>query len=454
MNVKKRLRQIAISCLICLLAISAVGQLPKQVHAESVNSNALNVKAKSAILVDANTGQVLYSKNADVMLPPASMTKVMTEYLVMKAIHSGKISWNTKVNIDNKVYAISQNREFSNVPLRKDYQYTVKDLYYPMAIYSADAAAVALAETMGHGDEKNFVDMMNKEAKKLGMNHTKYINASGLDNVDLGKNRAYGGPNDSDLVTARDLAKLTYHLVKEYPEILKIASIPQRNFTAGVNKPIKMVNWDWMLPGLGQNMAKFTYPGLDGLKTGHTDLAGYCFIGTAKRNGHRLISVVMGTNSETARFTETKKLLNYGFDQFNLKTLVKKGQTIKGHQTLPVSKGKDKEVKIAAGEPLKLAVKNGEDNNYKVSVHLDKSKLNSDGKLEAPVKKGQQVGYLTVSYKGQQGNDFLYKNGAKIPVVTAEADDKANWFVLSMRSVGHFISGIFSSAFGLVKGLF
>ncbi|MBM7645543.1 D-alanyl-D-alanine carboxypeptidase (penicillin-binding protein 5/6) [Scopulibacillus daqui] len=454
MNVKKRLHQIAISCLICLLALTTVSQWPKHVQAESGNGNSLNVKAKSAILVDANTGQILYSKNADAMLPPASMTKIMTEYVVLKEIHSGKINWNTKVNISDKVYSISQNREFSNVPLRKDYQYTIKDLYYPMAIYSADGAAVALAEAVGGGDEKKFVDLMNKTAKELGMNHTKFVNSSGLDNVDLKKNRAYGGPNSSNLITARDLAKLTYHLVQEYPEILKIASIPQMKFTAGVDKPIQMVNWDWMLPGLGKNMKKYAYPGLDGLKTGHTDLAGYCFTGTAERNGHRLISVVMGTGSEDARFTETKKLLDYGFDQFNLKTILKKGQAVKGHETLPVSKGKDKEVKIVAGKPLELAVKNSENANYKVSVHLDKSKLNQDGQLKAPVKKGEKVGYLMVSDKGQHGNDFIYNAGEKVPVVTADQVDKANWFVLSMRSVGHFISGAFVSAFDAVKALF
>ncbi|WP_132747617.1 serine hydrolase [Scopulibacillus darangshiensis] len=452
MNLKKRLRQSAVFCLIFFLTIAAIIQSPKSASADT-NTDDLNVKAKSAILVDADTGQILYNKKSDEMLPPASMTKMMTEYLTMKAIHSGKISWDTKVNISDYVYTISQNREFSNVPLRKDYQYTVKDLYEAMAIYSANGATIALAEKIG-GSEKNFVKLMNKTAKKLGMKNAKYINSSGLSNKDLGKFASVGGPNDSNLLSARAIAKLAYNIVNDYPDALKIASTPIKMFTAGVDNPIKMVNWNWMLPGFGANMHQYTYEGVDGLKTGHTDLAGYCFTGTAERNGHRLITVVMGTDSEGDRFNETRKLLDYGFNQFSFKTVMDKGQTVKGHKTLPVTKGKEDKVKIAVKDSLKLALKNGEEKGYKPVLHLDKSKLNEDGKLEAPVKKGEKVGYVTLSSKNGKGYSYLNGQDVKVPVVTTEGVDKANWFILSMRATGHFISGVFSSAADMVKGWF
>lgn len=452
-NIKKAMRQAIVVCFIPFLTVATVFQSPSLASAESNNSG-LDVHAKSALLVDADTGQILYNKKTDEMLPPASMTKMMTEYLTMKALHSGKISWDTKVSISDYAYTISQNREYSNVPLRKDYQYTVRDLYEAMAIYSANGATIALAEKLG-GSEKNFVKLMNKTAKDLGMKNAKYINSSGLGNEDLGKFASVGGPKDSNLLSARAIAKLAYHIVNEFPDALKISSTPVKKFTAGVDSPITMLNWNWMLPGVGANMHQYTYEGVDGLKTGHTNLAGYCFTGTAERNGRRLITVVMGTDSEGARFNETKKLFDYGFNQFDVKTIMDKGQTIKSKKTLSVTKGKDDHVKIAVDQSLKLAVKNGEEKGVKPVLHLDKSKLTKDGKLEAPVKKGEKVGYVTVSSGDKQNYGYLFNNkDTRVSVVTTDSVDKSNWFVLSMRAVGHFISGIFSSGFDMVKGLF
>ncbi len=450
LNVKKHSKQLAIFSLILLLTLMAV--LPTAAHA-ATNTDDLKVNAKSAIMINANTGQILYEKNAQVALPPASMTKMMTEYLVMKAIHSGKLSWDSKVNISDYAYTISQNREFSNVPLRTDYQYTVKDLYEAMAIYSANGATIALAEKLG-GSEKNFVKTMNATAKKLGMDNAKYVNSSGLNNSDLGKFATVGGPNESNLLTAKAISKLAYHIVTEYPQALDIAKIPTKQFTAGVTQPINMVNWNWMLPGFGQNMHQFTYQGVDGLKTGHTDLAGYCFTGTAKRNGERLITVVMGTDSEAARFNETKKLLDYGFNQFTVKTLLNKGQSIKGHKSIDVVKGKTDKVSIKTNKSLKLAVKSGEEKNIKTVLHLDASKLTKDGKLQAPVKKGEQVGYATLTAKNGKNIQTLYGKDVKVPVVTTDNVDKSNWFVLAMRAIGHFISNVFTSGVDWVKGLF
>ncbi|MGV3488555.1 MAG: D-alanyl-D-alanine carboxypeptidase family protein [Tuberibacillus sp.] len=452
MNLLKKFKS-PLALALALMLITATLWSPIGAKAES-NNDILNINAKSAILLDAKTGKILYEKNIDQMYPPASMTKMMTEYLVQKAVHDGKIKWSTVVPISQKASDISHNTNFSGVPLRTDYKYTVQSLYEALAIFSSNAAAVALAELLGGGNEANFVKQMNQTAKKLGMTETKYINSSGLDNVDLGKYIATGGPNDTNLISARDLAKIAFHIVNEYPEALKVSSIPEKDFVAGPGEVVHMTNYNYMLPGFGVNMREFKYPGVDGLKTGFTDAAGECFTGTVKQGDRRFISVVMGTASEQARFLETKKLYDYGFQQTENKKIVGAGYKFKDKKSIAVSKGKAKEVDIDVKETINIPVESGQAKNYKPVLHLDKSLLNKDGKLKAPIKKGQTVGYVTVDYIGKgQKPDYLYGQ-IKVPVVTTESVDKANWFVLTFRAIGGFIGGIFSGAIDMVKGWF
>jgi D-alanyl-D-alanine carboxypeptidase (penicillin-binding protein 5/6) len=441
LNFRNKLGRFAAASLAFVLVLTLAFQTPFASKAEAA-SDTLGVKAKSAILIDFNSGQILYEKNADKVYPPASMTKMMTEYLVMQALHSKKLTWDSKVSISDYVYQISQNRQFSNVPLKKDYEYTVRELYEAMAIYSANGATIALAEKVG-GTEKNFVDLMNKTAKKFGMTDAHYINSSGLENVDLGKFAPYGDKNASNKLSAHDLAKLAYHVIKDYPEALEISKIPLKSFTAGVDAPIQMVNWNYMLPGFGVNMNKFKYEGVDGLKTGHTDLAGYCFTGTVNRNGHRLISVVMGTSSDAQRFEQTRALFDYGYQQFTEKTIAKKNQLIKGQKAVPVHDGKKDAVKIAFGDSYKTAVANGEKVATGYKVVLDRSKL-KNGKLEAPVKKGEKIGYVTLTQKGKSQYGYLYNTNNKIPVIAAEQVDRNNWFIRMFKGIGNFFASIFS----------
>lgn len=441
MNFSKRLHHYAVTGLIFILALILGFQSPFASTAKAADT--LGIQAKSAILIDYNNGQILYEKNADQLYPPASMTKMMTEYLVMQALHSKKLTWDTKVSISDYAYQISQNRTYSNVPLRKDYQYTVRDLYEAMAIYSANGAAIALAEKIG-GSEKNFANLMNQTAKKLGMTNAHYINSSGLENADLGKFASYGGSNGANELSARDLAKLAYHVIKDYPEALSISKIPVKNFTAGVDSPIQMVNWNYMLPGFGSNMKQYTYEGVDGLKTGHTDLAGYCFTGTVNRNGHRLISVVMGTSSDGQRFDQTKTLFDYGYQQFSEKAVAQNDQLIPGQKAIDVHNGQAGSVKLAFGKSMSLMVPNGENSGAAFHVTLDRSKLNKNGQLEAPVKKGEQIGYATLAAGGSTAYGHLFSNDNKIPVVAAEQVDQNSWIVRMFQGIGSFFAGIFS----------
>ncbi|WP_027410561.1 serine hydrolase [Anoxybacteroides tepidamans] len=417
----------------------------------------LNIEADAAILVDASSGRILYQKNIDTVLGIASMTKMMTEYILLEAIKQHRVKWDQQYTPSDYVYRLSQDRDLSNVPLRKDGKYSVRELYEAMAIYSANAATVAIAEIVG-GSEENFVKMMNEKAKKLGLQGYKFVNATGLSNKDLKGLHPQGTEeNEENVMSARAVATLAYHLLKEYPEVLETASITKKVFREGTDDQIKMDNWNWMLPGL-----VYGYEGVDGLKTGYTDFAGYCFTGTAERNGIRFISVVMNAKSNGkstigARFEQTRKLLDYGFSNYSLKELYPAGYQKKGASTLPVVKGKDKSVAIVTKKPLSFVVKNGEEKYYKPIYIIDKKKLTEKGELMAPIKKGEKVGYMTVKYTGAGEDEYLTadgKNAVKVELVTKKSVEKANWFVLMMRGIGSLFSDVWTSVTKTVKGWF
>ncbi len=445
---------------VCLMVlIMALGLVQKPADAASA---AINVNADAAILVEASTGKILFEKNADTSLGIASMTKMMTEYLLLEAIKEGKVKWDQKYTVSADISGLSHNTSLSNVPLRNGGQYNVEDLYHAMAIESANAAAIAIGQIIG-GTNENFVKMMNDKAKELGMKNYKFVNATGLNNRDY-KGPGYdlqivGGPEDENVMSAKDVATLAYRLINDYPEVLETSSVPTMKFAEGTEDEFKMNNWIKML----DPNSKVYYEGLDGLKTGTTDLAGPCFTGTAERNGNRFISVVMNVkhdptvDSYTARFNETEKIMNYAFSNFSIKEVLPKNGVLKSNKTIPVDKGKEKSVKIQTNKPLKIVVENGKENQYKPKVVLDKKKLTKDGKLTAPVKKGEEVGYITVDSK--EKNDLGYlpntgKSDTKVSMVTKDAVEKANWFVLSMRAIGGFFGDIWHGITSTIKGWF
>nr|WP_204558489.1 D-alanyl-D-alanine carboxypeptidase family protein [Bacillus ectoiniformans] len=440
--------------MLSFLLMLGVFQPNQSVQAEE----SVKINAGASMLIDADTGQILYGNNEDELLGVASMTKMMTEYLLLEAIKKNKISWDQEYEVSEYVYKVSQDRSLSNVPLRIGEKYNIRELYEAMTIYSANAATIAIAETIA-GSEKEFVKLMNKKAKDLGLAKYKFVNSSGLNNRDLkGMHPQVGGAEDENMMSARDTAKLAYHLLKDYPEVLETTTIPKKKFREGTDDEINMENWNWMLPSL-----VFGYEGMTGLKTGTTDFAGYCFTGTAERDGRTLIAVVMnatddsGKGSYNARFVETKKLLDYGFQQFEQKELFPAGYQVKGKETVDVSKGKEKQVAIESKEPFVISTKKNQNTNYKPKLTLKSSEFNDEKQLEAPFKKGKVVGYLSAEAKDGQSIEYVTgkgKTNANVAMVTAEQVDKANWFVLSMRAVGGFFAGIWSGIAETVTGWF
>ncbi len=415
---------------------------------------ALNVNAAGAILVDGKTGQILYEKNADSALGIASMTKMMTEYILLDSINKGRVKWDQQYSVSDLAYKISQNGDLSNVPLRKDGKYKIRDLYQAMAIYSANGATIAIAETIA-GSETNFVKMMNEQAKKWGLKNYKFVNSTGLNNRDYQGMQPKGtGSDEENVMSPRSVATLAFHLINDFPDVLKTASTPTKTFVEGT----KMDNWNWMLPSL-----VYGYQGMDGLKTGTTDFAGYSFTGTAKRDGQRYITVVQkatddkGQGGYKARFDETRKMLDYAFSNLKKEEILPKNYQVKGSKTVPVESGKDNQVKIYTKTAVNMVILNGEKKNYQPVFVLDKTKLTKDGKLLAPIKKGEKVGYITLQAKSGEKVRFLTADGAKkvqADVVAAQDVEKANWFVLMMRGIGGFFNGLFSGISSTVKGWF
>ncbi len=419
---------------VAILSSSLLGASVK-VHAAEVQAN-LNLAVKSAILLEASTGKILYSYNPDLPLPPASMTKMMTEYLVLEAIKQNKIKFDEKVPVSEYAFYIAKMGDSSGVYLNMGEEHTVKELYKAMAIASANDATVLLAEKVG-GSEANFVQMMNEKAKQLGMKNTFFITSTGLPANELGPYSPQTTDKDN-MMSARDAAILARALIRDYPEALEYSKIPRFTFREGQPNEIPKANYNWMLPGLPNE-----YPGVDGLKTGHTDQAKYCFTGTAQRDGMRLISVVMGSDSETKRFVETQKLFDYGFSTFKLIKKDAKGAQVKGYETAPVKKGVDLSVPIELGADAMVLSKIGEEGKYKPTVVLND--------LTAPIKKGQVVGKLVYKLDGATENDYLQPDDLQkggIDLVASQDVEEASWIRLFFRSIIQFIGNIFKGVVG------
>ncbi|MDF2670875.1 MAG: D-alanyl-D-alanine carboxypeptidase [Paenibacillus sp.] len=261
----------------------------------------LQLQAQAALIMDADSGRILYELNANKALPPASMSKMMTELLILEDVNKGSHSWDESVKVSKYAAEVIG----SQIGLKQGESLTLRQMFQAIAVHSANDAAVAVAEHLS-GSEKVFIQRMNRKAKQLGLSNTAYFaNSTGLSLADLGPNAPKNIQSET-LMTSKDVALLARAIITSYPEILKITK--QKDvFLPGPN--IKLATTNELLPG-----QQFAYAGNDGFKTGFTNEAGYCFTGTTVREGKRLITVIMGAPTADARFTETIKLFDYGFD--------------------------------------------------------------------------------------------------------------------------------------------
>lgn len=400
------------------------------------------VDAESALVVDLETKQVLLNQNADDQRGIASMTKMMVEYILFQEIEAGNIDWNTEVTISDYAYQISQNYELSNVPLRQGETYSLEELYQAMAIYSANGATVAIAELI-EGSEPAFVDRMRELVESWGITEYELYNTTGLSNAALDGNIYPGSTDENEnIMSARGIATVASHLLEDYPEVLDTSSIPSMVFQEGTEDAIQMKNWNWMLEGLLHERAS-----VDGLKTGTTPFAGATFTGTAVENDRRIITVVMGAGDGVAdknqRFNETDKLMDYGFNEWTATTVMEENTVLEDVDPLMIRNGKEDSVDVMSAESVEYLLPNGvnqEDVTW--TFEPDTEVMNKDGELEAPIEQGQEVGTLTFTY---EGDSLGYLDGSEqnaVPVVTAQAVERAGFFSLVGTWFGDFFGGI------------
>lgn len=397
----------------------------------------LGLEVKSAVLLEPVSGQVLMNINGDVPLPPASMTKMMTEYIVADLVKQGKFKWDDVVTVGKNAAQTIGSRIF----LAEGDQHTIEELYIAMAVGSANDATVALAEHVA-GSEQAFVKMMNDEAKRMGMKTAHFANSTGLDIADMPDEFE---PTDTEetVMSAMDAAILARYIVTDHPDFTRFTTIQSYKFRERDTAP--MINWNWMLEANKNvtNFKQYAYDGLDGLKTGHTTNAGNCFTGTAVRNGMRLISVVMGAKTEGSRFVESRKVLDFGFNNFETKQIVPPKTTVAGTETVTVKKAKNTEVPVVTDQAVSFVVPKGAD----TSAVQPKVTLADESTLTAPLKQGTKVGTVTYSFKAPGMDQTLEKT---VNLITAEDAEKAGWFKLMMRAIGEFFSDLFNG----IKNLF
>ncbi len=358
------------------------------------NLSGIDIKSESGIIMEASTGKILFDKNMDEQKSPASMTKIMTMLLTVEAIESGKISLEDEVNIS----ANASKMGGSQVYLEENSTATVEMLLKSIAIGSANDASVAVAEKIG-GTESNFVNMMNKRAKELGAVNTTFKNPHGLD-------------EEGHLTTAHDLALIAKELIK-HKEILKLTSTYETTITHKNGKSLWLVNTNKLI--------KF-YNGLDGLKTGFTDNAGYCLTGTMLRNDMRLITVTMKAPTKEDRNTDTINLMEYAYSMYYKSTLIKKDKKI---GDMFIDNAKKRKISYYLKEDASVILdKDVRNIKYNYSV-----KLNN---VKAPLKKNDVVGTLTLHLNNQDINYNL---------IVKENIKKSNYFVRLNNYLKDIING-------------
>ena len=350
--------------------------------------------ATGFILIDADTGDVLAEQNADQRLPPASLTKMMSSYLVVDEIERGRIAESNMVNISVKAWKMGGSRMY----VKEGTQVSVIDLLRGVIIQSGNDATVALAEYVG-GNEDAFVDIMNKKAATLGMTGTHFQNASGM-------------PDPNHYATARDLSHLARAIINDHPNHYGLYA--EKVF---IYNNIRQPN---------RNLLLYRDPTVDGLKTGHTEEAGFCLVSSSKRENTRLITVVMGTQSDESRAAETQKLLAYGFRYYETVNLYKANSEI---TKAKVWSGKAPDVALALAQDVRLTLPRGRLDALKATVQVNEI-------IKAPIKVGQELGRIQVELDGK-----IILNQSLVALTVVE---QASFFVRTWDSIKLFFRNLFS----------
>lgn len=350
----------------------------------STHAYAFDTIAKNALLMDAETGYVMLNKNADIPMPPASMSKLMTAYMIFDALKSGEISMDTEFTVSENAWRKGGAKSGSSTMfLKPNQKVKVKDLIRGIIVQSGNDACIVAAENMA-GSEEIFADIMTRKAKDLGLTNATFKNATGL-------------PQKGHEMSAFDLAKLAQAIIRDFPEYYSIYSEKEFKYNG-----IKQGNRNPLLYGI---------EGADGLKTGHTEASGYGLTGSVKANdGRRLIMVINGLKSMKDRSTESKRLVGWGMAAFENVTMYEPGQIV---DTIPVWLGTSQTVPVTVKNPLTVTVMKGPEPDVKAEIHYNQP-------VSAPIEKGQKLGQVIV-----RGPDNQVKT---TDLIALESVEKVGYF--------------------------
>ena len=367
------------------------------IHVTVARADELVTDGKAAILIEAQTGEILYEKNPHEQLPPASMTKMMSMYLILEAINNESMQWDEVIRVSENAASYGGSQIF----LKPGEEMTVRDLFKSIAIASANDSVTALAERVA-GSEEAFVEKMNEKAQELGMKNTVFKNPTGL-------------TTEGHLTTPYDMSIIARHLLSDYPEITEFSSLYEDYIRQDTESPFWLVNTNKLLKYVD---------GVDGLKTGFTQEAGYCLTATANRNDMRVIAVVMGGSKSDIRNQEVTRLIQYAYEQYELVPKLESEKIVSsGYNML----AKNRQFDIVTAEPitvLKKKTDKEQESNYEV-------KLNKEIKL--PIQPGDQIGTLIYYYNGE-----VYR---EIPLTVKESVEKNSFIGLLGYIVSQMIFG-------------
>ncbi len=344
---------------------------------------AIETQARNAILMDYDTGQYLYVKDHEKMVPPASMSKLMTVNMIFEKLKDGSLSLDDTFTVSERAWKLGGAASGgSTMFLKIGEKVRVEDILKGILIQSGNDACIVAAENLA-GSEDDFAEMMNKRARELGLNNSSFVNSTGL-------------PHPDQKMSVEDLAKLARHIIKEFPEFYHIFSekyYTHNNITQGNRNPLL-----------------YSMPNADGLKTGHTEEAGFCLTASAKKGERRLIEVMTGMNSNKERSEEAERLMEWGFREFNNYNLLNKGQEI---ADIPVVFGNEKEVRLVVPETVKRTLKKSQAPKIKMTAVYDKP-------VKAPVAAGDKLGEVRIELDGQEMEN--------VPLVADKNIEKLGFF--------------------------
>ena len=359
-------------------------------------AQAIETKAKNLILMDYETGQYLYEKDAQKMIPPASMSKLMTVYIIFSKLKDGSLS-------EDDVFTVSENAwrkggaasGSSTMFLNIKEKVKVGDLIQGIIIQSGNDACIVAAENIA-GSEEDFAHMMNETAKRLGLNNSSFANSTGW-------------PHPDQRMSVEDLAKLARIIIHDFPEYYHLFS--EKNYT---HNNIRQGN---------RNPLLYSMPEADGLKTGHTEEAGFCLTGSAKRGDRRLISVMSGLSSNKERSEEAEKIMNWGFREFDNYKVLKQGQKV---AEVPVWFGEEKSVDLLVNQDVLRTIKKNKASKVKMTAVYDKP-------VKAPIAQGDKLGFVRVEIPGQPT--------IEVPLIAAQNVSKIGWFGKITENIKYLLFG-------------